>query len=239
MFGDGMVCLGTRRPSPGTSGSVKSSPKMVCSSLTLLPTCSAAGRPLDGARRVGELHRQVARRLGDPAERVDEVHVPRGPAEFPVGGRLQADFLLHPYGPGDLLVLDRPQLIGRDPARRRSRRAPEAAAAGAAGCRRGRPGTAGWFCGTWRTSLPSFLAERAVVSRYGAWIPAAHWSTVAMPQGLSRRFTLVSAAQARKIATCRLQSCLNSLRHATISGNVRGMISPSLGKERLSSLCSP
>ena len=71
--------------------------------------------PLDGARGVGELHGQVARRLGYPANLVDEVHMPGGPAELSVGGRLQADLLLHPHRAGDLLVLDRAQAGRLDP----------------------------------------------------------------------------------------------------------------------------
>ena len=75
------------------------------------------GSPLDGAGRVGELHRDVAGRLRDPTEGVDEVHVPGGPPELAVGGRLQAHLLLHPYRPDDLVILDRAQVSGRDPAR--------------------------------------------------------------------------------------------------------------------------
>ena len=42
MFGEGMVCLGTAVVTWSLTN-VKSSPKMVWSSRTLLPTCSAAG----------------------------------------------------------------------------------------------------------------------------------------------------------------------------------------------------
>ena len=70
--------------------------------------------PLDVSRRVGELDLDVTRGLGDAAEGVDEVHVPGGPAEFPVGGGLQADLLLHAHRLADLLILDRAQLGGRD-----------------------------------------------------------------------------------------------------------------------------
>jgi len=65
---------------------------------------------LDIPGGVVELDGQVARRLGHPAEGVDEVHVPRGAAELPVGGGLQPDLLLHPDHARDLLVLRRPQL---------------------------------------------------------------------------------------------------------------------------------
>ena len=74
------------------------------------------GRALDVARRVMELHFQVAGRLGHAAEGIDEVHVPGGAAELPVGGRLQAHLLLHPHRLGDLHVLDGPQVSRRDPA---------------------------------------------------------------------------------------------------------------------------
>ena len=107
-------------------------------------------RPFDGAGRVGELDRELAGRRGDPAQLVDEVHMPGGAAELPVGGGLQAYLLLHPHGLDDLLVLDLPQLRGRDPARRevlarpvQARRAQQAAdvvgaerRAGPAGCGR-------------------------------------------------------------------------------------------------------
>ena len=53
------------------------------------------GRPLDVALGVVELDREVARRLGDAVERVDEVHVPGGAAELAVGHRLEPDLLLH------------------------------------------------------------------------------------------------------------------------------------------------
>ena len=69
--------------------------------------CSAAGRELDVALGVVELDRQVARRLGDAVERVDEVHVPGGAAELAVGDRLQPDLLLHAHDVADRLVLDR------------------------------------------------------------------------------------------------------------------------------------
>jgi hypothetical protein len=44
--------------------------------------------------------------------------VPGRAAELAVGGRLQARLFLYPDGPGDLLVLYRPQVRRRDPAGR-------------------------------------------------------------------------------------------------------------------------
>ena len=64
----------------------KSSAKIVWSSRILLPTCSAAGVNSMLALGVAELHREVARRLADAAELVDEVHVPGRAAELAVGG---------------------------------------------------------------------------------------------------------------------------------------------------------
>src|SRR6185437_3498615 len=86
--------------------------------LELAVDADRGGGELDVPRGVVELHRQVARRLGHPAEGVDEVHVPGGPAELPVGGRLQADLLLHLDRAGDLKVLHRAQVRRRDPSGR-------------------------------------------------------------------------------------------------------------------------
>ena len=76
------------------------------------------GRPIDGPGRVGELHREMAGRPGDPAELVNKVHVPGRPPELPVGGRLQAHLFLHSDRLDDLFILDRAQVSSRDPARR-------------------------------------------------------------------------------------------------------------------------
>ena len=59
--------------------------------------------------------------LAHAAELVDEVHVPRRPAELAVGGRLQADVLLHAHDVADGVVLDGPQLVGATADRRRAR----------------------------------------------------------------------------------------------------------------------
>ena len=74
--------------------------------------------PLDGAGRVAELHGQVAGGVADAAQLVDEVHVPGRAAELAVGGRLQAEPLLHRDGIGDRVVLDGPQLRRVDAAGR-------------------------------------------------------------------------------------------------------------------------
>ena len=59
----------------------------------------------------------VAVDLLDPVQLVDEVHVPRGAAELAVGGRLEADILLHRHNVPDRVVLDRTQLVVVDPPR--------------------------------------------------------------------------------------------------------------------------
>jgi hypothetical protein len=71
---------------------------------------------LDVALGVVELDREVVLRARDAAELIDEVHVPRGPAELAVGRRLEPHVLLHPHHVPDRVVLDRPQLFGGDPA---------------------------------------------------------------------------------------------------------------------------
>ena len=48
----------------------------------------------------------------DPAQLVDEVHVPRSTPEFPVGRALQPDVALHLHDLADRVILDRAQLLG-------------------------------------------------------------------------------------------------------------------------------
>src|SRR4029077_4724433 len=71
---------------------------------------------LDIPGGVVELYGQVAGGLGYAAQGVDEVHVPGRAAELAIGGRLQADLLLHLDRGGNHLVLDRRQVSGADPA---------------------------------------------------------------------------------------------------------------------------
>jgi hypothetical protein len=52
--------------------------------------------------------------LRDPAELVDEVHVPRLAAQLAVGSGLQADLALHPDDVPDRRVLDLRKLLCRD-----------------------------------------------------------------------------------------------------------------------------
>src|SRR5690606_9028413 len=72
------------------------------------------GRELQPALLVAEPDRDVALDLAHAAELVDEVHVPGGAAELAVGGRPQADVLLHLDDLADLLVLDAAQLVRVD-----------------------------------------------------------------------------------------------------------------------------
>ena len=100
MLGEGMVSLGTadvvtdcrKRKSSAKIGVVEADP-------VLHP--QRRGSPVDGALGVAEVHGHRVRRPLDAAELVDEVHVPRRPAELAVGGRLQADLLLHAHHLGD------------------------------------------------------------------------------------------------------------------------------------------
>ncbi len=112
--------------------------------------------------------------LGDPAELVDEVHVPRGAAELAVRGGLQPDLLLHRDHVPDGGVLRGPQVLGVEGAGRELLPRPRGARVGAAGCRRGRHGTAvrcvaacpepnamrRWPCGARRPHLPDRLRHR-------------------------------------------------------------------------------
>jgi len=61
-----------------------------------------------------EGRQQVPRYLGDPADLVDEVHVPGGPAELTVGRGLKAHLPLERDGLADLDILDRRKLRGGD-----------------------------------------------------------------------------------------------------------------------------
>ena len=115
MLGDGIVSFGVA-PCRRDRRKAKSSPKIVSLDAELAVDAHRGRRELDVALGVVELDRQVAGRLLDAVELVDEVHVPRGAAELAVGGRLQADVLLHAHHVADRVVLDRAQLVGVDPA---------------------------------------------------------------------------------------------------------------------------
>jgi hypothetical protein len=76
-------------------------------------------RELERSLGVAELHVQrVVDDLRDPVEPVDEVHVPGRAAQLAVGGRAQADVLLHAHDVTDGSVLGRAQLAVVDAPRR-------------------------------------------------------------------------------------------------------------------------
>ncbi len=63
-----------------------------------------------------ELNFQIVLGLGDPADLIDEVHVPRGAAVFAVCHALEAEVLLHADDVADGRVLDLALVGSRDPA---------------------------------------------------------------------------------------------------------------------------
>src|SRR5439155_15930507 len=72
------------------------------------------GRELERSLLVAELHRDGLVGSADAIELIDEVHVPRGTPELPVGRRLEPYVLLHPHDGADGLVLPGPEVLGRD-----------------------------------------------------------------------------------------------------------------------------
>ena len=76
----------------------------------------AGGDELTGALVVAELDHEFLVGVHDTAEPVDEVHVPRGAPELPVGRHAQAQVLLQGDDVADRVVLDGPQAGGVDPA---------------------------------------------------------------------------------------------------------------------------
>ena len=117
MLGDGIVSLGVM-PEPTCSvRKPNASAKIVWSSRTGEEIRIDGGVNSIVAVRVSEL--DLERRvhdLVDPAQRVDEVHVPGAAAKLAVGRGAQARVRLEPDGVADGLVLDRPKLVGADPA---------------------------------------------------------------------------------------------------------------------------
>ena len=74
-------------------------------------------RPLVGFLLVVEGHPdRVILHLLDAAQLVDEIHVPRLAAQFPVRGRAQPGFPLHTHDLADGGVLDGAQIVGADTA---------------------------------------------------------------------------------------------------------------------------
>jgi len=91
-------------------------------------------REFERAGLVLELDVEEPVGLGDPADLVQKIHVPRGAAELAVGDPLEAELGLHIGGPADAIILDPAQRLGGDPAllmlgpRRQQRRRPQQAA---------------------------------------------------------------------------------------------------------------
>ena len=116
MLGEGIVSLGVALVTDRRN--VKSSAKMHFSSFSLPVTRMAAGRELDVALFVVELHLEVVVRFGDPANLINEVHVPGRAAVLAVSHPLEPDILLHPDDGSDGGVLDPALVLGRDAALR-------------------------------------------------------------------------------------------------------------------------
>ena len=117
MLGDGMVIFGTAVRTCSDRNR-KSSAKIGSSRCTGFAHGDPGGDELTGALVVAELDHDLFLGAGDPAQLVDEVHVPRRAAELSVGRDVQADVLLQGDDIADRLVLDRAQAGGVDPARR-------------------------------------------------------------------------------------------------------------------------
>ena len=162
MLGEGIVSFGVAVVTV-RARNVKASPKIVCSSATLPSTCSAGGATRRRRGRCGS--RTVMLLVGrvDAAELVDEVHVPRARA----GTRRRSP--LAARRPPASATASRiassstaRSCVGGDLARRRRPRAPGAARAGAAGCRRDPRGTVVWCeppCGCVRSVRPALRAS--------------------------------------------------------------------------------
>ena len=143
MLGEGIVSFGVPRAGDGVGEEREVLAEDRVVQRQALVHARPGRRELDRAPVVAEagLHR-VLRAL-DAAELVDEVHVPGGAAQLAVGDRAQTDLLLHRDRVANRLVLRGAQLLRGQAALVVRSRAPPAARAGAAGCRRGRRGRAG------------------------------------------------------------------------------------------------
>jgi len=85
----------------------------------LEPQLAADAKPsecrFDRARLVSEWQADTLAGLADPADAVEEIHMPRAAAKFAVGDTPEADFLLHPRDIADRRILDPMQLPGGNP----------------------------------------------------------------------------------------------------------------------------
>ena len=91
------------------------SPKMVWPSRTRSWTLERGRLEVQVALGVVEVHEQLLVGAVDALELVDEVHVPGGPPELPVGDALQPKIALHGDDLVDAPVLDLTQRLGVDP----------------------------------------------------------------------------------------------------------------------------
>ena len=181
MLGDGIVSFGVALRDRAEEREVVGENARVELELARHP--HGRRRELDVSLFVVELDLQVVLRLGDPADLVDEVHVPGRPAVFAVGHPLQADVLLHLDDGTDGV---RPR-SGASPRRksgpaRKSSRALQHVRACAAGCRRGRLEMAERFCATSGmastndASLTGQSASRACRNVCSDWQPASRFN---------------------------------------------------------------
>ena len=112
MLGDGIVSFGVWPLPAWSRRNANASAKIVSGSVTFSATRIAGRRVVVLALLVAEVHVQaLALDLPDPAERVDEVHVPRRAAELAVGDGPQPDVALQLDHVADRVVLARAQRV--------------------------------------------------------------------------------------------------------------------------------
>ncbi len=170
MLGDGIVSLGVPRPRPCRAGTRTRRRRSCARSAPGRRPASPAARSRTRPPRSRNLHVDaLALDLGDAAELVDEVHVPRRAPELAVGGaaadRRRA---ASPRPRGSTSSSTARRSSRRDPALGVLGACPHQAAAAAAGCRRGRRGTAGACAGSWLLLIASrpIVAVRRVSWRH-------------------------------------------------------------------------
>ena len=137
------MSFGVCPPATVSRRNVNASPKMVSLQRDPVVHPQGCGLEVELALGVAEVHHQLLVGAVDPAELVDEVHVPGRPAELAVGRGLQADLLLHPDDVADRGVLGRAQRLVGELAGSVAGPGVEQRRRRGAGSRRGRHGTAG------------------------------------------------------------------------------------------------
>ena len=116
MLGDGIVSFGVWPSLATDCRNVNGRSKIVSDTPSLPSMCSAAGVNSMSPSALWNFTDRLPGRLGDPVERVDEVHVPGGAAELAVGDRLQPGLLLHADDVPDRLVLGLREALVVEPA---------------------------------------------------------------------------------------------------------------------------